>query len=102
MRIFGVSILPWDDSGDIPFWVSRRWRRGNSMPRDSGRSDRSLPQLGDGSGGPAEAAAFVGSALADLKQMSRRHRLDTLTYLLELAHMEADDIVRIRRPLDGG
>ncbi len=67
------------------------------MPPRSQSSDPPQPQPGAGDGGPTEAAAFVASALVDLEQVSRRHRLDTLTYLLELAHLEADDIVGFRQ-----
>lgn len=70
--------------------------RGVSMPPRRQSSDPSQPQPGGADGGPAEAAAFVACALVDLERVSRRHQLDTLTYLLELAHLEADDIVRFR------
>ena len=70
------------------------------MPPRGQSSDTPQPQPGDEKGGPSEAAAFIASALVDLELVSRRHRLDTLTYLLELAHLEADDIVRFRR--EGG
>ncbi len=71
------------------------------MPPRSQSSDPPQPQLGAGDGGPAEAAAFIASALIDLELVSRRHRLDTLTYLLELAHLEADDILRFRHERGG-
>lgn len=56
------------------------------------RSDHSQSQLGKGDGGPSEAAGFIADALADLKMMAGRHSLTTLTYLLDLAHMEAEEI----------
>ncbi len=55
--------------------------------------DHSKPHRSGYDGGPAEAAAFISTTLADLKLLSRRHDLVTLTYLLDLAHMEAEDIV---------
>lgn len=71
------------------------------MPPVSQRSDHPPPQSGDGEGGSSEAAAFIASALSDLTQVSRRHRLDTLTYLLELARLEADDAMRFRHERGG-
>ncbi|MBR2119866.1 MAG: hypothetical protein V4458_18395 [Pseudomonadota bacterium] len=51
-------------------------------------------------GGPAEAAGFISGAVAELAQLSRRHRLDMLAHLLDMAQLEADDVVR--RQLTGG
>ena len=48
-------------------------------------------------GGPEEAALYIKSQIADLSQMARRHGHDMLGYLLDMALMEADDIVRRRR-----
>jgi Mg2+/Co2+ transporter CorB len=48
-------------------------------------------------GGPDEAALYIKSAIAELSQMARRHGHDMLGYLLDMAQMEADDIVRRRR-----
>jgi hypothetical protein len=49
-----------------------------------------------GDGGPEEAARYIKSALADLSQVARRHGHDVLGYLLDMAHMEAEEIVRLR------
>lgn len=69
------------------------------MPPRSQSSDDPETHPGDGSGGPLEAAAFVATALTDLALISRRHGLGTLGYLLDVAHMEADEILRRgRRP----
>lgn len=51
-------------------------------------------------GGAAEAASFISGAVAELAQLSRRHRLDMLAHLLDMAQLEADDVVR--RQLTGG
>ncbi len=75
-----------DDSGNA-LW-------GISMPSRSQSSDPSQPQLGKGDGGPLEAAAFIAEALADMRLLSSRHDLGMLTYLLDMAHTEAIDIVR--------
>ena len=45
-------------------------------------------------GGPVEAAQFLSAGLIDFILMARRHRLDTLSYLLDMAKLEADEIVR--------
>jgi hypothetical protein len=47
-------------------------------------------------GGPGEAAAFIGDTIADLAVLARRHGYQTLGFLLDMAQMEADDIVRLR------
>ncbi|MBN9586852.1 MAG: hypothetical protein BGN84_01570 [Afipia sp. 62-7] len=45
-------------------------------------------------GGPIEAASLVAETVADLTQLAKRHNLDTLGYLLDMAQLEADEIVR--------
>lgn len=45
-------------------------------------------------GGPIEAASFISGALAELAQLSRRHKLDMLCYLLDMAQLEATETVR--------
>ena len=47
-----------------------------------------------GDGGPGEAARFVSRGAGELAQLSRRHGHEMLAYLLDMAQMEADDIVR--------
>jgi hypothetical protein len=45
-----------------------------------------------GVGGPenkAEAAAYVAELTADLARIARRHGLDTLGYILDMARLEA-------------
>jgi hypothetical protein len=49
-----------------------------------------------GDGGPAEAASFVAEAVAELAVMARRHRLETLGFLLDMAQLEAKEQVRLR------
>jgi len=61
---------------------------GNDSSRGRGRS---------GDGGPEEAALYIKSAIAELALMARRHNHDMLGYLLDMAQMEADEIVRGRR-----
>ena len=45
-------------------------------------------------GGPHEAAHYIKASLDDLGRMARRHGHDMLGYLLDMAHMEADEILR--------
>jgi hypothetical protein len=45
-------------------------------------------------GGPEEAASFIAEQVADLAQLARRHGYDTLGLLLDMALMEAQEIVR--------
>ncbi|MCF2523981.1 hypothetical protein [Bradyrhizobium sp. G127] len=51
-------------------------------------------------GGPIEAASFISGAVAELSQLAKRHRLDLLGYLLDMAKLEADEITR-REPTPG-
>lgn len=60
---------------------------GNDLPRQRGPS---------GSGGPEEAALYIKSAIAELAQMARRHHHDMLGYLLDMAQLEAEEILRRR------
>lgn len=65
------------------------------MAAREGRSDRPLSDLGAAQdGGRTEAAGFVATAAAELAQISRRHGLETLGYLLDMAQLEANEIVR--------
>jgi len=58
------------------------------------RDDRMHAETGPADGGPAEAASFIAEAVAELAQLSQRHRLDMLTHLLKMVRLEADDVVR--------
>ena len=74
-----------------------------------GRPDRNDKSCGHksnadesaGDGGPDEAARYLVTAVADLGVIARRHGLDTLGFLLDMAQMEAEDIVRPRATRDG-
>lgn len=61
------------------------------------RKWRSTPIEADepaGDGGPSEAACFIAKAVSELAPMARVHRLDVLAHLLDMAQMEADELVR--------
>lgn len=55
-------------------------------------------------GGPAaqEVAAYVESLAAELARLARSHNLTTLAYLLDMARMEARNVVLSQSPNDGG
>jgi hypothetical protein len=42
----------------------------------------------------AQAAAYVAELSADLASLARRHGLDTLGYILDMAHLEAENVTR--------
>jgi hypothetical protein len=42
----------------------------------------------------AKAAAYVAELSADLALIARRHGLDTLGYILDMAHLEAENVTR--------
>lgn len=66
------------------------------MTAREGRSARPLPDSGVAKdGGAAEAANFVANATAELAQLARRHDFETLGYLLDMAQLEANEIVRL-------
>jgi len=67
------------------------------MPPRRDRSTGLEPEPRSQEGGADEAAAFIAETLLNLTAICHRHHLDTLGYLLDMAHMEAESIVRTRR-----
>jgi hypothetical protein len=73
-----------------------------------GRPDHNIESRGHdtggdepaGDGGPDEAARYLATAVADLGLIARRHGLETLGYLLDMAQLEAEEIVRLRAARD--
>lgn len=65
------------------------------MPSGGGYTSRQT-DTSDRDGGPGEAAHYLMEAIAELAQIARRHRLDMLCYLLEMAQMEATELIRHR------
>jgi hypothetical protein len=45
----------------------------------------------------AAAAAYVAALSADLAALARRHNLDTLGYLLDMARLEAENTAQVER-----
>ena len=67
------------------------------MPPRRSRSTEPESEQRSEEGGAEEAAAFVAETLLNLTAICHRHRFETLGYLLDMAHMEAEGIVRARR-----
>jgi hypothetical protein len=65
-------------------------------PTSSGEDGSSRTDDPPGEGGPDEATAFIAETVADLVKVARRHHLDVLVRLLEMAHMEAQERIRLR------
>lgn len=61
----------------------------------SARGARSHDGDPPGDGGPDEAAHYLAGAIAELSQMAHRHRHDMLAYLLDMALLEAEEIMRL-------
>lgn len=55
------------------------------------------PIAGAGDGGALEAAVYVVETTTNLALMARRHQLDMLGYLLDMARMEASEIIRLHQ-----
>ena len=69
------------------------------MARGKKGSGRQTPKVASEplrDGGPDEAASFLAEAVADLSKLARRHGMETLGFLLDMAQMEAEEIVRLR------
>jgi len=47
-------------------------------------------------GGADEATALIAETTAGLARLARRHGLDMLDYLLRMAHLEAEERLRLR------
>jgi hypothetical protein len=43
---------------------------------------------------PAEAAAYIAELCGDLSSIARRQQLDTLVYILDMARLEAQNLIR--------
>ena len=65
------------------------------MAAPPGRDDRP-PARPVRDGGPSEAASHIAEQVADLARIARRHKHDTLGFLLDMALMEAQEIIRLR------
>ena len=66
------------------------------MAAPPGRDDRSPAATPVRDGGPGEAASYIAEQVAELARVARRHKHDTLGFLLDMALMEAQEIIRPR------
>jgi len=57
---------------------------------EPGKPVESEPEEGE----KAATAAYVASLTAELAALARKHKLDTLGYLLEMARLEAEGLAR--------
>ena len=53
-----------------------------------------------GDGGPDEALAYIAENVIDLARLARRNNLEMLVRLLEMAQMEAQERIQLRRKRD--
>ncbi len=60
-----------------------------------------MPKTPDNSASQAEVAAYVADLVGNLARLARDHRLDLLSYLLEVAKLEAQQLAEHASP-DGG
>ena len=72
----------------------KKGRRRTRAP--AGRDEAPRNDESRGEGDPDEAALFIAETLADLARLARRHKLDLLVRLLEMAQMESEERVRLR------
>ncbi len=61
------------------------------MPEPTDHTENGEPN------GPVAVATYVAAISADLASMARRSGLDTIGYLLEMVHLEAESAVRHHR-----
>jgi hypothetical protein len=51
---------------------------------------------------PVAAAIYIGTLTEELSQMAKRHGLDSLRYILDMARLEADQIAKGTNDGGGG
>lgn len=64
-----------------------------------------VPNTTDGNGGQNQTeqnVAYIRQMLGELRQVARREGADMLTYLIEMAYVEAGDLQSGRRTLSAG
>jgi hypothetical protein len=74
-------------------------RRKSGSPGGDRRSHDDDPDSPDDDpeeGGADEATALIAETTAELARLARRHRLEMLDYLLRMAHLEAEERLRLR------
>jgi hypothetical protein len=101
--MLGCKLAPWScalirgifvnyTNSDM-FLTKTARKRKIATPRRDGRShDDEHPEEGDAD----EATALIAETTAELVRLARRHRLDMLDFLLRMAHLEAEERLRLR------
>jgi hypothetical protein len=59
---------------------------GNTMALKTGHTDEAMAT--------PDAAQHIGSLVSELALLARRHNLDALAYILDMARIEADEIAK--------
>jgi hypothetical protein len=68
-------------------WARRQNIGNESMPTEA-LDDADRPQS------PRSTAVYIGRMSGELARLARRHRLEPLAYLLDMARLEADQIAK--------
>ncbi len=53
-----------------------------------------MGRMAGGAHTPDEAARYIASLVDELAQLAKRHGLETLSYILEMARLEADQHIK--------
>jgi hypothetical protein len=67
------------------------------MSQRGARWNLNDPLPAEGTGDSLEAAGFIAASVGELAQIARRHHLETLGFLLDMALLEAEDVIRTRQ-----
>lgn len=67
------------------------------MSQRGARWNLNDPLPAEGNGDSLEAAGFIAASVGELAQIARRHHLETLGFLLDMALLEAEDVIRTRQ-----
>lgn len=70
-----------------PAWLRSEHREFDHMPSDAS-GEGNPPQS------PGAVALYIGTLSSELARLARRHRMDGLAYILDMARLEADQIAK--------
>jgi hypothetical protein len=63
-------------------------------PREFGHMSADVSGETTSTRSPGATALYIGTLTGELARLARRHRLDTLAYILDMARLEADQIAK--------
>jgi hypothetical protein len=92
LRSYNGYLSPARGIGCILLTKTGRRRR----TANTGWNDSSGTEDPPGEGGPEEAVSYIAETVADLAQVARRHKLEVLVRLLDMAEMEAQERIHRR------